>query len=109
MVFQKGHEKLGGRAPGVPNEKTEQWEAFAYWMMTDGIDRFKDEMELLEGKDFVNTVLALMEYFKPKLARNDGSINHTGEVKQSLTVKIIDGNGNRVERGVPGLPPASEV
>lgn len=60
-----------GRPKGARNQRTEEWEYFSEWMMTAGLDRFKQEIELLEGKDFIYVVKDLMEYFKPKLARQE--------------------------------------
>lgn len=70
MAFQKGN-KLGGRPKGSKDKKTEQWNEFATWFMSVGMDRLQIEMEALEGKDFVQTVKDLLEYFQPKLARHE--------------------------------------
>lgn len=72
MGFEKGHKLAKGRPKGSKNEKTEQWEKFATWFMSGGLERLEEEMGKLEGKDFVMTVKDLLEYFKPKLARNEG-------------------------------------
>ena len=83
MKFEKGN-KLGGRKEGSLNKKTEQWEIFAEYCMNGGLERFERELNTLEGKDFVNSFLSLLEYHKHKLARTD--VNTTGETKIKITI-----------------------
>jgi len=59
------------RPKGSKNYKTEQWERFANWMLSEGLERFESEMKKLKGKDYVTTVKDMMEYFQPKLARTE--------------------------------------
>ena len=69
------------RIKGSKNVKTEQWEMFTDWFMTIGVKRLGEEMEKLEGKDFVYTVKDLLEYFKPKLARTELTGKDGGEIE----------------------------
>jgi len=71
MGRPKGSIKYGGRTKGTVNKKTTQWETFAKWFMTTGMSKLEREMGKLEGKDYVNTVKDLLEYFKPKLNRTE--------------------------------------
>lgn len=68
---RNGGEKTGGRQTGTPNKRTLQWEAFASYCLEGGLQRFQEEMEKLEGKDYVINFLSLLEYHKPKLARTE--------------------------------------
>ena len=70
MPFEKGN-KLGGRTEGAKNKKTAQWEAFAEYCVNGGLKRFEQELNSLEGKDYVNSFLNLLEYHKPKLQRTE--------------------------------------
>lgn len=79
MSAPKGHKKWGGRSKGSFNKKTEQWQVFAEWFMQEGMSRLKEEMSKLEGKEYVSTVKDLLEFFKPKLARQENT--HEGEVR----------------------------
>lgn len=83
--FEKGHIKKGGKEKGTPNKKTAQWEAFSEYCLNGGLERFERELNTLEGKDFVNAFITLLEFHKPKLARTE--MKHEGEV----TVKQITG------------------
>jgi hypothetical protein len=53
------------------------WETMGEWLMNEGLDRYKLEMESLSGKDFIFAHNTLVEYFKPKLNRTtlDGGLN----------------------------------
>ncbi len=86
MPFEKGHVKSGGRAKGTKNEKTAQWDKFRDFMMNSGLERFEQEMQTLEGKDYVVCMKDMMEFFQPKLARNE----LTGKDGGDLTIQVID-------------------
>lgn len=60
-----------GRPKGSKNEKNIQWDKFRDFMMNAGLERFEQEMQALEGKDYVASVKDMMEFFQPKLARTE--------------------------------------
>lgn len=70
MVFIKGH-KLSGSRKGKKNVKTQQWETFSKYMMEGGLSRFQTELDKLQGKPFVDSMISLLEFFKPRLARTE--------------------------------------
>lgn len=80
--FQEGN-KLAGSRKGIKNKKTQQWEVFEEFMMNRGLERFEQEIQALEGKDFVDKVIQMMEYFKPKLARTEVK----EKIDQNITIK----------------------
>lgn len=91
--------KWGGRQKGTPNKRTEQWNIFAEWMMSDGLVRLKDEMDKLNGREYVNTVKDLMEYFQPKLSRIEQDNNYkTDNIEKLYTIL----------RGIAGIKPKSD-
>jgi hypothetical protein len=75
--FQKGNP---GRPKGAKDKKTQQWDKFSEWFMSDGMERLEQEMAALEGKDYVSTCKDMVEYFKPKLARTQNETEVKGEV-----------------------------
>lgn len=85
MPFKKGHKKVGGRKEGSTNKKTAQWEAFAEYCLNGGLERFERELNTLEGKDYVNSFLSLLEYHKPKLGRTE--VKH--EVEKDTVKQLI--------------------
>ena len=80
--FEKGH--AGGLRKGVKNKRTEQWETFADYCLNGGLERFERELNTLEGKDYVNSFLSLLEFHKPKLARTE--VKNSGQTKITVTI-----------------------
>lgn len=75
------------RPKGSKNQKTEQWEKFSDWFLTQGMKKLESEMNKLEGKDFVMTVKDMLEYFKPKLARTENKIDVSDKVVEAFNFK----------------------
>ena len=73
MAFKKGHKKIpnSGIQKGQKQQKTEQWEAISEYMVGEGLARFSEEIQKLPGEKFIYTYMQLLEYFKPKLARQE--------------------------------------
>jgi hypothetical protein len=51
MPFEKGKNKTGGRKKGLPNKKTAILDTFAQSVVDGGMEKFKKELNKLEGKD----------------------------------------------------------
>ena len=86
--FQKGHK--GGLRKGVKNKRTEQWEIFSEYCLNGGLERFEQELHKLNGRDYVNAFMSLLEFHKPKLARTE--VKHEGEV--GVNINEIKNYGN---------------
>lgn len=73
MAFRKGDPKPKGAGikKGQKIERTKQWEAIAEYMIEDGATRFADVMKELPDEKFIPAYLSILEYFKPKLARQE--------------------------------------
>jgi hypothetical protein len=73
MAFKKGDKRpLGaGMQKGQKTQKTEQWEAISEYMVGDGLQRFSEEIKSLKGDKYIYIYMQLLEYFKPKLARQE--------------------------------------
>ncbi len=68
----------GGRPKGVLNKKTAIAKRIGLhmsegkvWVEGEGFTKFIEALEELEGKDYVIGYLSLLEYFKPKKARQE--------------------------------------
>lgn len=75
-----GNREGSGRPKGAKNKKTSQWEAFSQYCVEGGLERFERELNTLEGKDYVNAFINLLEFHKPKLARSENKtevVDHT--------------------------------
>ncbi len=71
MPFTKGHKLARGRGEGTKNKKTLEWETFSKYCLEGGLERFAAELNTLEGRDYVESFLKLLEFHKPKLARTE--------------------------------------
>ena len=72
-----------GRPKGTPNKKTLVLETFCTDIIEGGIERFNESMNILADKNpakFVDSYLALLEYVKPKLSRQDVNVDAKGEL-----------------------------
>jgi hypothetical protein len=89
MARQKGSPKTGGRVAGVPNKATVRAkEAIAAFVdgNADRLNGWLDEIYEKDGpKEAFGCVTSLLEYHLPKLARNDGTQKHEGDVKFTVT------------------------
>ena len=79
MPFQKGNKLATGRPKGALNEKTSMWNNIGECISTWGAERFLQELNTLTGKDYIFAYTNIVEFFKPKLARN----------QNDTTVKVI--------------------
>lgn len=66
--FKKGNP---GRKKGSKSEKTKQWEVLGESIMNEHTERFNEELNKLQGKDFIQAYTQVLEYFKPKLQRTE--------------------------------------
>ncbi len=88
---ERGHFKKGvsanpaGRPKGTITRKTQILQNFCDDILTGNGQRFKEEMAKLQGKDFINAYLALMEYSMPKMAR----VEHTGDGESFKVTQIF--------------------
>lgn len=90
MAFKKGQSgNVKGKPKGIKSEKTLILETFCEDIIEGGIGRFKEAMETLAEKNptkYIDAYLALLEYVKPKLARQDVNLDAKGE----LSIKWIE-------------------
>ena len=89
MPFEKGHKKSGGRTKGSIGKKTAIWNEIGDWFASDGIETYKANlMELMSSEDTdtrlkaMDKFNALIEFFKPKLARTE----LVGDDKKPLSI-----------------------
>ena len=76
----------GGRPKGVKNKNTLAWEALKDDIINLHTERFNTILTQLPPDKFVNTYLQVLEYFKPKLARNE-NVNENYN-QQLVTISI---------------------
>ena len=60
-----------GREKGSKNVKTKQWELLGEFITDSGAKKFVEEVNKLEGVDYINAYSKVLSYFKPQLARTE--------------------------------------
>lgn len=68
-----------GRPKGAKDHKTRQWDALGEAICNEHTERFNTVLAKMEDEDFAEMYLKTLEYFKPKLSRQ--------EVKSEVTNK----------------------
>lgn len=87
--FKEGNTEGKGRPKGKPNSKTETWNTFAEYCLDGGLERFKNELDRLEKKDYVTAFLTILEFLKPKLARAVDKDGEDAAIPSKVTIEII--------------------
>lgn len=65
--FQKGHEKMGGRAKGVRNKNTEMKDNLRNFML-ENFEAFQASFRKLSDRDKCNIYLRTAEFVMPKIS-----------------------------------------
>ena len=96
-IAQKGHKKIGGRKKGTRNIKTDQWKMFVKYCMGEGMEKFRTELNKLQGAQFIQRFTDLLEYHKPKLQRSElagdpnNPIHINANIKEHHVIRLPDG------------------
>ena len=78
MPFEKGHDFGKGRPAGSKNIKTAQWDNIGDYLVEEGSLKYLEHMKSLAVSDpekYTEAYMKILEYFKPKRAREDGKGN----------------------------------
>lgn len=85
MPFKKGEvANPTGKPKGTLSAKTEEWILFRDWLLGKGMVKLQKDFDKLSSKERVDSVIKILEYFKPKLARTE----LTGQEGKELEIKI---------------------
>jgi hypothetical protein len=82
--FKKGNP---GKPKGALSEKTIAWENIGAYLINEGAERAKKIMMDSDNKQFMVYFETLLEYFKPKLARQELTGKDGEKLKFNVTVK----------------------
>jgi len=89
----KGTPKTGGRTKGVPNRSSAKVKSLIGKLLEDKYNKFEQELEQLDGKDYVTAYLKLIEYVVPKQRQKMQTIsfnNLSDEEAQELLDEITE-------------------
>lgn len=88
-TFKEGQ---GGRKKNSKNKKTLILNTFAQSIVEGGMDKFKEELDKLTGKEYIHAFMTLFEYVKPKLARTEMTGKDGEPIETcSATDKLVEG------------------
>jgi|14BtaG_2_1085337.scaffolds.fasta_scaffold77237_2 hypothetical protein len=99
MPFEKGQSgNPSGRPKGSKSPHAMQWERLSSAIVGIHADRFNQELQGLEGKDFIDAYTKILKWFKPTLT----SIEATGANGEALnfTINLKPTDGSRDQQGV---------
>lgn len=86
-LIQKGEVRNPkGKPKGTLSTKTKGWELLKETITTGLTDKFMQEMEGLEGTQYINAYLNVLEFFRPRLSRAE-TINQNENI-ETITVTL---------------------
>lgn len=87
----KGHtNNPNGRPTGSKNQRTKEWEALGEAILTKHTEKFNSILSKSKDDEFMNRFLAVIEYFKPKLAR----VESKSDVQNETVIRFEFNNHN---------------
>ena len=89
-------QKKGGRAKGTPNKRTATkravgvatWEQIETYLTTEGAGKLIESLRELRPGQFVYAYTGLLEYFRPKLSRQQLTGAGEGETEIIVTMNL---------------------
>ena len=86
-LIQKGEVRNPkGKPKGTLSTKTKGWDLLKETITTGLTDKFMQEMEGLEGTQYINAYLNVLEFFRPRLSRAE-TINQNENI-ETITVTL---------------------
>lgn len=83
--YEKGKTKTGGRKKGVQNRTTEQIREYIKDIVDGELKTLPEDLKLMNKFQKWQILEKVTKYFLPQLAKNDDSINHSGEIKINIS------------------------
>ena len=69
------HQKFGGRTKGTPNKTTAELRERFTLLLETNMDRIQSDLDTLEPKDRIRTLLEISKFIIPTLKAVDNTIN----------------------------------
>ncbi len=81
-----------GRKPGVKNKTTQEIRDAIQKVLADKVDELADDLALMPEFKQWTILSAVAKYVMPQLAKNDDTVEHSGEI--NITVSYSDSDMN---------------
>jgi hypothetical protein len=77
-LFKKGQSgNINGKPKGAVSLKTRGWDLLKETITTELTDKFMTEMNKLDGQQYINAYLNVLEFFRPRLSRVESKVENT--------------------------------
>ena len=90
----------------IVEEGDNEWDLLAKDMSGKFAKRIRDEMESLSGREFIRNYLKLVEYFKPKMTRQEEV--DTSEEDNKLIIEVRHSKHNYEDNTIIDIPHEQE-
>jgi hypothetical protein len=91
MPFEKGKPKTGGRVKGTINKTTPEIREAIQKVMSAKIDELESDLEKMNPFQQWMILEKVAKYFMPALNKNEDTVDHTGEVKITVSFEGMAG------------------
>lgn len=78
------------------HDKEEMWEKLGRTITGIHAKRFNEELTKLEGKDYIQAYIQVLEFFAPKLARKEIKHSLTDD-ERIITIEIVGSEAKEIE------------
>jgi hypothetical protein len=89
-MFQKGHQKIGGRRKGSKNKTTQEIRDAIQLVLSDKVDQLADDLAKMDKFKQWTILNSVAKYVLPTLNKNDDTVEHSGNISINITYEDTD-------------------
>ena len=88
-LFKKGQSgNINGKPKGAISLKTRGWDLLKETITTELTDKFMQEMSKLDGQQYINAYLNVLEFFRPRLSRTESKVENTNVEQVVINIPV---------------------
>jgi hypothetical protein len=88
-LIQKGEVRNpNGKPKGTVSLKTKGWDLLKETITTELTDKFMQEMNKLDGQQYINAYLNVLEFFRPRLSRTESKVEQTNVEQVVINIPL---------------------
>jgi hypothetical protein len=88
-LFKKGQSgNINGKPKGAVSLKTRGWQLLSETITTELTDKFMQEMSKLDGQQYINAYLNVLEFFRPRLSRVESKVENTNVEQVVINIPV---------------------